>query len=105
MSEFQNYLDGTLMKRITIRHCVSRKNRKFVKKWVNEEHNKLVLVTSRGYKFCQKLAEELQVPFDAICCSSSYIVANNEIIRDVTLGKEIKQIVNEFEYLYFFLFF
>lgn len=81
-------LDGTLFYPRCLFRCISRKNVKFLRKWI-DAGNRLVLVTSRSEEFCERLKGEIQRPFDLISCTSARIRANGEIIRDVSITGDI----------------
>lgn len=79
-------LDGTLFYPSRIKHCIPRKNRIFLRKWI-DAGNRLVLVTSRGPDFCNRLKEEIQRPFDVLACISSHVTINGEVVKDVTISR------------------
>ena len=58
-------LDGTLFYPRSKTRCISKKNVKFLRKWI-DAGNKLVLVTSRSAEFCKRLEDEIDRPFDLI---------------------------------------
>lgn len=74
-------LDGTLFYPRQYRRCISKKNVKFLRKWV-DAGNKLVLVTSRSHDFTNRLQEEIQRPYDTINCTSSQIYHDGKLIRN-----------------------
>lgn len=77
-------LDGTLMYPAHLFRCIPRKNVVFLRKWI-DAGNKLVLITSRGPEYMDRLRKEIQRDFDYVTYTSSYIVANGEVIRDVSI--------------------
>lgn len=77
-------LDGTLMYPKKFSRCIPKKNVKFLRKWV-DSGNKLVLITSRGPAYMERLKKEIDRDFDYITYTSSYIVANGEVIRDKSI--------------------
>ena len=83
-------LDGTLFYPRCLTRCISKKNVKFLRKWI-DAGNKLVLVTSRSAEFCEKLKDEIQRPFDLISCTSAQIEADGKIIRKETVPNEIME--------------
>ena len=85
-------LDGTLFYPKQITRCISKRNVKFLRKWI-DAGNKLVLVTSRSAEFCKQLDDEIARPFDLLSCTSAQNRANGEIIRDVTVPNEIMETV------------
>ena len=52
-------LDGTLFYPKQHTKCISKKNVKFLQKWI-DQGNKVVLISSRGYDFVKRLKEEIQ---------------------------------------------
>lgn len=88
-------LDGTLLYPHKFFRMIPKKNVKFLREWV-DAGNKLVFVSSRGPEFMDKLKLEVERDFDYIAYTSSYIKANNEVIRNVTIPKdEMKQILDK----------
>ena len=83
-------LDGTLFYPRCIKRCISKKNVKFLRKWI-DAGNKLVLVTSRSAQFCERLKEEIDRPFDLISCTSAVIEADGKIIRKATIPNKIAE--------------
>ena len=93
-------LDGTLLYPKTFFRIVPKKNVRFLRKWI-DAGNKLVLVSSRGPDFMNRIKEEVERDFDYISYTSSHIVANNEVIRDVTIpGEEVKVILDKIEHIH-----
>ncbi len=80
-------LDGTLFYPRQVKRCLPKSNLLFLRKWI-DSGNKLVLVTSRSEEFIQKVVKEIDRDVDIICCNSSKIIANGEVIRDVSIPKE-----------------
>jgi len=80
-------LDGTLLYPSKLFRLIPKKNVKFIRKWI-DAGNKLVLVSSRGPAFMERLKKEIERDIDFISYTSSYIVANNEVIRDVSISAE-----------------
>ena len=88
-------LDGTLFYPRQIGRCISKKNVKFLRKWI-DAGNKLVLVTSRSAAFCDRLEEEIGRPFDLISCTGAQIRANGKLIRNVTVPNNVAEdVVNK----------
>ena len=88
-------LDGTLFYPRRIGRCISKRNVKFLRRWV-DAGNKLALVTSRSEQFCERLKDEIARPFDLLSCTSAQIRADGELIRDVTVPNEIMEdVVNK----------
>lgn len=80
-------LDGTLMYPAHLFRCIPKKNVTFLRKWI-DSGNKLVLITSRGPEYMDRLKKEIQRDFDYITYTSSYIVANGKVIKDVSIDYE-----------------
>lgn len=74
-------LDGTLFYPRQTRRCISKKNQKFLRKWI-DEGNRVVLVTSRSYEFVEKLKDEIKRPVDFLVCSSSQVYSDDKLIRE-----------------------
>ena len=88
-------LDGTLFYPRQIGRCISKKNVKFLRKWI-DAGNKLVLVTSRSAAFCERLEEEIARPFDLISCTGAQIRANGKLIRNATVPNNVAEdVVNK----------
>ena len=85
-------LDGTLLYPRKMFRMIPKKNVKFLRSWV-DAGNKLVLVSSRGPEFMDRLKKELERDFDYIAYTSSYIKAEGEVIRDVSIPKEEMKII------------
>jgi Cof subfamily protein (haloacid dehalogenase superfamily) len=85
-------LDGTLFYPKQVKRCIPKSNLNFIRKWI-DAGNKLVLVTSRSEEFIKRVVDEIQRPVDLILCNSSKIIANGEVIRDVTIPKQEIQTV------------
>lgn len=93
-------LDGTLLYPSKLFRIIPKKNVKFLRRWI-DAGNKLVMVSSRGPHFMERLKVEIERDFDYISYTSSYIVANGEVIRDVSIsGKEMKFITDRVFELY-----
>ncbi len=87
-------LDGTLFYPKKRRHCISRKNVKFLRKWI-DEGNRLVLVTSRSHDFTVRLDDEIQRPYDVLNCTSSQIYHDGNLIYDKSMKNEDLQRILE----------
>ena len=81
-------LDGTLMYPARLFRCIPKNNVLFLRKWI-DEGNRLVLVTSRGPEYMDRLRKEIQRDFDYITYTSSYIVADGKVIKDVSMGADM----------------
>ena len=80
-------LDGTLFYPRQINRCISRKNVKFLRKWI-DLGNKVVLITSRSLEFVQKLKKEIQREFDVMTCSSAQIMCDGKMVKDTYMKNE-----------------
>ena len=90
-------LDGTLFYPRGIRHCICKKNVKFLRRWI-DAGNKVALVTSRSTQFTDRLKDELKRPVDLITCCSSQIIANDKLIYNQAMpNAEITEIVKRIE--------
>ena len=58
-------LDGTLLYPYSFRHKVSKKNVKFLQRWI-DAGNRVVLVSSRDAKFLREVEKEIERPVDVI---------------------------------------
>lgn len=83
-------LDGTLFYPRSKKTCISKKNVKFLRRWI-DAGNKLVLVTSRSAEFCKRLEDEIDRPFDLISCTGAQIRADGKLIRDVTIPNDVME--------------
>lgn len=83
-------LDGTLFYPKKVNRCISKKNCKFLQHWI-DEGNKVVLITSRNYRYIERLKKEIDRPFDCLTSSSAQIAVNNELVRDITIPRESLQ--------------
>ncbi len=80
-------LDGTLFYPKQVRRCISKRNVKFLRRWI-DAGNKVVLISSRSYEFIKRLEKEIQRPFDVMSCTSAQIYHNGELIRNVNMSNE-----------------
>ena len=80
-------LDGTLFYPKQLNRCISRKNVRFLRKWI-DAGNKVVLITSRSKEFAERLNKEIQRPFDLMSCTSSQIFHDGELIRHKWMKNE-----------------
>ena len=80
-------LDGTLFYPRQKRRCIPKKNVKFLRKWI-DKGNRLVLITSRSTQFLSRLKDEIQRPFDGLCCSSAEVVVDDKLIRETSIPNE-----------------
>lgn len=91
-------LDGTLLYPSKLFRIIPKKNVRFLRKWI-DAGNKVVMVSSRGPAFMERMKEEIKRDFDYIAYTSSFIKAGDKVIRDVSIGaeegKEILEKINE----------
>ncbi len=80
-------LDGTLFYPRQIGRCISRKNIKFLRRWI-DSGNKVVLITSRSLEFVERLKKEIKRPFDVMPCTSAQIFHDGELVRHVWMPNE-----------------
>ncbi len=93
-------LDGTLFYPKKVSRCISRKNVKFLRKWV-DAGNRLVLVTSRSHAFTERLYDEIQRPYDVLNCTSSQIYHDGKLIYEQKMPNEdLERILDEIEQKY-----
>ncbi len=85
-------LDGTLFYPKSVTRCISRRNVRFLRKWI-DSGNKVVLITSRSTEFVERLKKEIQRPFDLMSCTSAQIYHDGELIRHKWMpNKELETI-------------
>lgn len=93
-------LDGTLFYPKKLTRCISKKNVKFLREWI-DAGNRVVLISSRSFEFVSKLKDEIKRDFDFLSSTSAQIVANNKVIRDVRMpGAELKEVLTHVEEKY-----
>ena len=93
-------LDGTLLYPSKMFRLVPKKNVRFLRKWI-DAGNKLVLISSRGPAFMDRLKEEIEREFDYISYTSSYIKADGKVIKDVSISaSEMSEILSKIEHKY-----
>ena len=93
-------LDGTLLYPHKFFRIIPKKNVRFLRRWI-DEGNKLVLVSSRGPEFMDRLKDEIERDFDYISYTSSFIKADGKVIRDVSISaEEMSKILNKIEKKY-----
>lgn len=77
-------LDGTLFypkRRIGI---VSRRNRTFLREFV-QSGRQVVLVSGRNINIAEKLTRKVGVPFDMIACNGSVILKDGSVVEDSSM--------------------
>ena len=93
-------LDGTLFYPRQLTRCISKRNVKFLRRWI-DAGNRVVLISSRSQEFLTKLEKEIDRPFDTMSCSSSKISINGKLVRDLYMkNEEIKTIVSKIDTKY-----
>ena len=93
-------LDGTLFYPKKVNRCISRKNVRFLRRWV-DAGNRLVLVTSRSHEFTERLKEEIQRPYDVLNCTSSQIYVDDKLIFEKSMNNaDLERILGEIEKRY-----
>lgn len=83
-------LDGTLFYPKKTNRCISKRNCKFLQKWI-DLGNKVVLITSRSTTFIERLKKEIQRPFDFLTCNSANVSINGELVRDISIPRDTIQ--------------
>lgn len=90
-------LDGTLFYPRQTRRCISKKNQKFLRKWI-DAGNRAVLVTSRSLDFLDRLKDELERPVDFLACSSSQVMSDGKLLRESYIPNEtLKSILKKID--------
>ena len=74
-------LDGTLFYPRRLRRCISKRNVRFLRRWI-DAGNKVVLITSRSSEFTERLKKEIQRSFDVMACTSAQIFHDDELIKE-----------------------
>lgn len=88
-------LDGTLFYPKKTSRCISRKNVKFLRNWI-DAGNRLVLVTSRSHEFTERLNDEIQRPYDVLNCTSSQIYHDGQLIYEKSMpNADLERILDE----------
>ena len=80
-------LDGTLFYPKGIKHCIPKKNVKFLQDFI-DAGNRVVLITSRSTQFTDKLKLEINRDVDIMNCTSAQIFANGECIKESPMNQE-----------------
>lgn len=93
-------LDGTLFHPRHLNRCISRRNVKFLRRWI-DAGNRVVLITSRSHEFLDRLRKEIQRPFDVMPCSSAIIEVDGKVVKDSYMkNDELKIIIDEIDKKY-----
>ena len=80
-------LDGTLFYPKQVGRCISRRNVKFLRKWI-DAGNQVVLITSRSTEFVERLKKEIERPFDLMSCTSAHIIHDGELVSHKWINNE-----------------
>lgn len=90
-------LDGTLFYPRQFKRCISKKNVKFLRRWI-DSGNKVILISSRSMGFVENLKEEIQRPFDYISSTSAQICADGKLIQDLNIpNSELVSVLKDIE--------
>lgn len=93
-------LDGTLFYPKKLTRCISKKNVKFLREWI-DAGNRVVLISSRSYEFVKNLKNEIKRDIDFLSSTSAQIEADGKLVRDVYMpNKELKAILDHIEEKY-----
>ena len=93
-------LDGTLFYPKKLTRCISKKNVKFLREWI-DAGNRVVLISSRSYEFVKNLKNEIKRDIDFLSSTSAQIEADGKLVRDVYMpNKELKSILDHIEEKY-----
>ncbi|MGI6714084.1 MAG: HAD hydrolase family protein [Bacilli bacterium] len=92
-------LDGTLFYPKRRRTMISRRNLKFIQKFIDAGH-RLVVITGRSDRYMQKMIDVIDRPFDFIGCNSAVIVADNQYISEAFLPRVISSIIDDLNELF-----
>jgi Cof subfamily protein (haloacid dehalogenase superfamily) len=88
-------LDGTLFyprKRIRM---ISKDNRSFINKFM-DDGGKILLVSGRNRYFGEKVAQNLHRQVDVVGCNGSFIVSDGQLVKESFFNKSsLKKILNE----------
>lgn len=80
-------LDGTLFYPKMIFSMFTRSNKRFLTRFISDG-GKLVVVTSRGLPFMEKIPKKLGAPCDFICCNGAIISVNGEVVKKQPLDPD-----------------
>ena len=93
-------LDGTLFYPKKFTRCISKKNVKFLREWI-DAGNRVVLISSRSFEFVSKLKNEIKREVDFLSSTSAQIFANGQLIRDEKMpANELREILSHIEQKY-----
>ena len=90
-------LDGTLFYPKKLTRCISKKNVKFLREWI-DAGNRVVLISSRSFEFVENLKKEIKRDVDFLSSTSAQIYADGKLIRDERMpGKDLHEVLNHIE--------
>ena len=93
-------LDGTLFYPKKLTRCISKKNVKFLRNWI-DAGNRVVLISSRSFEFVKNLQKEIGREVDFLSSTSAQIYANGKLIRDAYMPNDkLKDILDHIEEKY-----
>ena len=85
-------LDGTLFYPRKFTRCISKRNVKFLRRWIDAGNN-VVLITSRSTEFVKRLEKEIQRDFDVMSCTSAEIFHKGERVKQRWMpSKELENV-------------
>ena len=95
-------LDGTLFFPKSQIQMIPRKNRRFLKKWI-QDGNRLVLVTSRGHEFMDHMKKKFpDIPFDIVGGDGTFVQIGDQIVKEEYFEAEpfrrfLKELESDYE--------
>ena len=95
-------LDGTLFFPKSQIQMIPRKNRRFLKKWI-QDGNRLVLVTSRGHEFMDRMKKKFpDIPFDIVGGDGTFVQIGDQIVKEEYFEAEpfrrfLKELESDYE--------
>lgn len=93
-------LDGTLFYPKKLTRCISKKNVKFLREWI-DAGNKVVLISSRSFEFVKGLQKEIDRDIDFLSSTSAQIYADGKLIRDENMpANELHEVLEHIEQKY-----
>lgn len=88
-------LDGTLFYPRKHFSMIGKENRAFVNRFVGDG-GKLLLVSSRGRYFSQKVSKNLGMPLDSVGCNGSFVISNGVLVKETYFNPGVlKKILTE----------
>ena len=80
-------LDGTLLYPKHRIKLLSRKNKKFLNRYI-ASGNKVVLVSGRNLEIAKRISKRLGTPIDMVACNGAVTLCNKEIIGEQVMPKK-----------------